>query len=150
MGAKRNFSARCLCGFVAATLGLSLLGGNSASGGFNVFLNPADPAALDANWNAGEWGDDWVPYVLGVASDDGSNIGAVDIDLRGVFHQRWNWSEESLDFASSARGLGASGSDSHLLMPENALLPATPYEDNNLSSASWSLPDLPGKYDYGV
>lgn len=150
MGAMRRFGAQCLCDFVAATLGLSLLGGNFASGGFNIFLNPADPATLDANWNAGGWGDDWMPYILGVASDDGSRIGAVDVDLRGVFHQRWNWSEESLDFAASARGLGVSGGDSHLLMPDNALLPVTPYEDNNLSSANLSLPDVPGKYDYGI
>lgn len=150
MATYRELAARGRGGRLVAALLLLILVGNPAPAGFSLFLNPADPATLDANWYAGGWGDDWVPYVLGVASDDGTRIGAVDVDLRGVFHQRWNWSEETQDFTASPRGLNLGGSDSQLLMPENALLPVAPFEDNNSSSANLSLPNVPGKFNYGV
>jgi hypothetical protein len=121
----------------------------------SVFLTPvADLGALPFSSESGfsslPAGNDWVSYILGVSTDDGSKIQAVDVNLKGTFAQRWNWDADAQSFASTPNSLIATGGDSHLMMPSNALSPLAPSEDGSLlNSAGLSL-EGPDSFSYGA
>ncbi len=142
-------------GGLAAIVGLLVWAPNLALGGYNLFMTPVSdpgtvPLAGDTGLNDPSLAGDWVSYILGVSSDDGSRIGAVDVDLKGIFHQRWNWDEDAQTYGSTPSGLGISGGDSHLLPMNGALFAVQPTENIHESAPYGTLPDVPGSIDYGV
>jgi hypothetical protein len=121
----------------------------------SIFLTPvADPPttpfAIDTGLNSPPYSDNWVSYILGVSTDDGSKIQAVDVKLKGIFHQRWGWNADTLGFDATPTSLNTTSGDSHLLPDANALLPVPPTEDNNAFLTPQALPDVPELFDYGV
>ena len=124
-------------------------------GSSSVFLTPvADLGALpfssDSGFNSLPAGNDWVSYVLGVSTDDGSKIQAVDVNLKGTFGQRWNWDADGQSFASTPNSLVTTGSDSHLMMPTNALSPLMPAEDGSLLNSAGLPFGTPNSSSFGV
>jgi hypothetical protein len=147
-----------LPGFVAKLAAGSLLVLAIAAGaqaGSSVFLTPvADLGALpfssDSGLNPLPASNDWVSYILGVSTDDGSKIQAVDVNLKGPFGQTWNWDTDSNSFASTPSSLNITGSDSHLMLPANALSAVNPTEDINALPASGSTGFGLGSTMHGV
>jgi hypothetical protein len=135
---------------------LSLVGApQTAQAGYSFFMTPvANPGTVpfvgDVGLNDPAVGGDWVSYILGVSSNDGSRIGAVDVDLKGLFHQRWNWDVDAQAFGATPLSLGFGNGDSHLMPMSGALFAVAPTEDSQHSALYGSLPDVPGAIDYGV
>jgi hypothetical protein len=127
----------------------------TARAGYSFFMTPvANPGTVpfvgDLGLNDPAVGGDWVSYILGVSSNDGSRIGAVDVDLKGLFHQRWNWDVDAQAFGATPSSLGFGNGDSHLMPMSGALFAVAPTEDSQHSALYGSLPDVPGAIDYGV
>ncbi len=85
-------------------------------------------------------------YVVSLQTDDGSLISAVDVNITGPLHQRWNYSEDELGFVATPISLNITNGDSHLLVPANGLVGANPTENNNVSQSP--LADTAAR-DYG-
>jgi len=125
----------------------------AAHAGANLFFTPvADPPTtpftLDTGLNSPPY--DWVSYILGVSTDDGQKIQAAEVKLKGMFHQRWNWDVDALNYAPTPVNASTTTGDTHLLAPANALYGLNPVEDNNVFSSPSSLPDVFESRDYGV
>lgn len=72
-------------------------------------------------------------YILSLQTDDGSLISAVDVNITGQLHQRWNFSADDEVFVGTPSSLNITNGDSHLLIPANGLIASTPTENNNVS-----------------
>src|SRR5690242_12405106 len=89
-----------------------------------VVFSPVINAALFGTWTpSGDFGPDspWVCYTLGLSTDDGSNVAALDVSLRGTFHQQWSSFVEGDPFEPTPRG-AARSLDSHLSPSASALI----------------------------
>ena len=95
-------------------------------------------------------GTGWSSYQVGLATDDGDLITAVDVRLEGHFHQRWPSGVGCFPFCPSPQGAPSNNrGDSHLSPLGGRLVANPPTEDNN--TASTSSPLLDSFYvDYGV
>ena len=89
-------------------------------------------------------------YLFRASSDDGATIAAVDVNFRGMFHQRWSWDEDTLGFAATSGGSTATGIDSHLMPWASSLVALAPREDNNVFTSPAALADIDQLRDYGV
>ncbi len=128
------------CTAFAATLGLLLGGQNAAKGGYDIFINPVDSSISGLNA-------DWASYILGVSSDDGSQIAAVDVDLKGTFRQEWRWDYDTGSYVPTpASHYYHYSGDSHLLVADNALTVVSASEDRDASGVGtqmkgvWGIP----------
>jgi hypothetical protein len=100
-------------------------------------LTASVDAALFSTWTpAGDWGGPdsaWVSYSLGLSTDDGSNIAAIDVTLRGTLYQQWTSLVDGDPFeptpSSAARNF-----DSHLTPIASALI-VNLNEDSNLDGS---------------
>jgi hypothetical protein len=74
-------------------------------------------------------------YILSLQTDDGSLISAVEVNITGRLHQRWNYVEDEFAFVPTPRSLNITNGDSHLLIPTNGLIPVNPTENNNITQS---------------
>jgi hypothetical protein len=74
----------------------------------------------------------WVSYRLSVASDNGDIIQAVQANITGQLHQRWDDTDFDEDPTNNPSGNSANqtGGDTHLLAPTGSLFGSGPLEDN--------------------
>lgn len=86
-------------------------------------------------------------YILSVMTDDGSLISAVDVNITGNLHQRYNFNADLEDFAATPSSTNKTNGDSHLLVPATGLIGSAPAEDNNISASP--VPDSASR-DYGI
>ncbi len=89
----------------------------------------------------------WVSYELGLASNAGELIGAVNVLIHGPLHQRWVFNEDTGVFDSTHNSTNRSNGDSHVHNVSGLLFYTGPNEDN--SGVGSPLADTPN-YDYGV
>src|SRR5262245_60626801 len=114
--ACRLAAACCLLAALASTASAGVLGTWSL----------ADPTTNPV----GVLPEDWVAYNLGLATDDGSTITALDVSLQGLFRQEWSISEDDGALAPSPSSLSLTSGDSHLTTLPDAVVAVTPWEDN--------------------
>ncbi len=72
-------------------------------------------------------------YVIGVMTDDGSNISAVDINIRGQLHQRWVFNADTEEFDPTPSSANITNGDSHLTPVAGALIGSALIENNNIT-----------------
>ncbi len=85
-------------------------------------------------------------YALSVMTDDGSLISAVDIEINGQLHQRWNIDADTGEIIQTPSGSSLTNGDSHLTPISGALFAVAPNENN--TGAGSPLADT-ALHDYG-
>src|SRR5262245_27422927 len=99
-----------------------------------IAVSLASVLAFAASANAGLFGT-WTPagdvggpdsqlvaYTLGLSTDDGSNVAAIDVKIGGTLHQRWTSLVEGDPFEATPSGTSHQGIDSHLTPIASALI----------------------------
>lgn len=108
----------------------------------------AAEAGVVGTWTpAGDFGSSdspWIAYVLGLSTDDGSSMAALDVTLRGTFHQQWSLSEETGLFGSTPTGASTTNSDSHLMPIGSAIVFDALREDSSAPGGNAIVAPLPG------
>jgi hypothetical protein len=109
---------------------------------------PAVNFLTDTGYNSAPLSDQWVSYILGLQTDDGSNIASVDITLTGVFNQRWTINDEGT--APTPSSNNKTNADTHLILPTSPVTAVAPNENNNqVGSFPPIAPDTDTR-DYGI
>ncbi len=89
----------------------------------------------------------WVSYELGLSSNAGELIAAVNVSILGPLHQRWEFDADSGVFHETSHSAILANGDSHFLQTGGLFFYNGPYEDN--SGVGSPLADTP-LHDYGV
>src|SRR5262245_43351605 len=83
---------------LGATLCLvAVVGRVSSAGVVGTVTLVANPPVVDFTqdtaYNSPPLSDQWVSYLLGAHTDDGTKFSAIDVAITGPLHQRWNFVE---------------------------------------------------------
>lgn len=132
-----SLAAAILAGFIVSACTPAFGGVMGISSTVTTFTTP--DAALT--------GQGWRGIVLSVMTDDNSVISAVDVNITGALHQRWNFNVDTETFDPTPSSANITNGDSHLNPISGALVGSALTEDN--SGAGSPLPDTATR-DYGV
>jgi hypothetical protein len=113
---------------VITTLFAASMGKAAIIGTATLLKNPPGTpfAAPDA-----ALGSPWVSYRLSLAATAGETIQAIQADITGQLHQRWNANvDDPSIFDPSAQSTNVTNGDSHLMAPTGSLFGSGPTEDN--------------------
>lgn len=106
----------------------------------------------DTAYNADPLSSVWVSYILGLSTDDGSKISAVDVTLSsttGLFNQRYTFSEDSGSFLPSPSSTNKNNGDSHLTPLATSTVATAPNENNN-QTGTYPIAADTATRDYGL
>ncbi len=93
-------------------------------------------------------GQGFTGYVLTLMTDDNSPISAIDVNITGALHQRWNFNADTDSFDPTPSSANITNGDTKLNPITGALVGSALTEDN--SGTGSPLPDAAGARDYGL
>jgi len=110
---------------------------------------PAVDFTQDTDYNSPPLSDNWVSYLLGAQTDDGTKIAGIDVTITGPLNQRWNFDADEDAFVPTPFSSNLSNGDSHFITEGSNAFFVIPWENNNLLAAPATAADTAGR-DYGV
>ncbi len=136
-----NIRAPFAVAIVAVTIGAA------SAPAFGGVMGISSTVTTFAPPDANLTGQGWKGIVLSVMTDDNSVISAVDVNITGALHQRWNLNTDTETFDPTPSSANITNGDSKLNPISGALVGSALTEDN--SGAGSPLPDTATR-NYGV